>query len=224
MRMEDILDLYALKYDPCYPVICVDERPCQLLGDTLVPIPMAPGKHYKYDHHYERHGVCSLFIAVEPLTGFRFSMVRARRTKEDYAEFMSALRELPRYAHVKKFRLVQDNLNTHTAGSFYAAFDPQPAWELKQKFAVHYTPTNGSWLNMAEIELSAISRQCLHRRIPSQEELAREVAACVKERNAHEIKITWSFTRSHARDTLQRHYQAVKKQDTDNDMSQEENT
>jgi hypothetical protein len=208
--MEDILDLYELPYDPAYPQICVDERPCQLLGDLLVPIPMKPGKCYKYDHHYERNGVCTLFIAVEPLTGFRFAQVRLRRTKVDYAEFMKALADLPRYGDVKGFRVVQDNLNTHTAGSFYQAFEPEEARQLKQKFEYHQTPTNGSWLNMAELELSAISRQCLDRRIATQDALEQEVLACVKERNAHEIKITWRFTTSDAREKLKRHYEAVR--------------
>ena len=210
MRMEDILDLYELPYDPRWPQLCFDERPCQLLGDTLVPIPMKPGKAYKYDYHYERNGVCNLFVAVEPLTGFRFVQVRKRRTKVDYAEFMKALVELPRYAHVEGFRIVQDNLNTHTAGSFYQAFDPETARRLKQKFEYHYTPTNGSWLNMAEIELSAISKQCLDRRIPTQDLLEQEVLACVKERNEKEITITWRFTTNDAREKLKRHYNAIK--------------
>lgn len=210
MRMEDLLDLYALPYEPQYPVICFDERPCQLLGDTLVPIPMKPGKCYKYDHHYERNGVCCLLIAVEPLTGFRMVQVRSQRKKVDYAEFMKALAELPRYANVKQFRLVQDNLNTHSSGSFYQAFEPDEAWQLKQRFDMHYTPTNGSWLNMAELELSAISRQCLDRRIPTQDLLEQEVLACVKERNEHTIKITWRFTTSNAREKLKRHYKAVR--------------
>jgi len=210
MHMEDILDLYALPYDPLHPVICMDERPCQLLGDLLVPIPMKPGKCYTYDHHYERNGVCTLFIAVEPLTGFRFAQVRSRRTKEDYAEFMKTFMELPRYAEAQKFRFVQDNLNTHTAGSLYQAFAPEDARQLKQKIEYHYTPTNGSWLNMAELELSAISRQCLDRRIATQDDLEREVLACVKERNAHEITIHWQFTTSDAREKLKRHYEAVR--------------
>lgn len=210
MRMEDVLDLYALPYDPLNPVICMDERPCQLLGDTLVPIPMKPGKCYKYDHHYERHGVYHLFIAVEPLTGFRFAQLRKHRTKVDYAEFMKAFMSLPRYAKVTRFRCVQDNLNIHSAGSFYQAFEPDEAWELKQKIEYHYTPTNGSWLNMAELELSAIARQCLHRRIATPERLEQEVLACVKERNAHEVTITWQFTTADARDRLKRHYEAVR--------------
>lgn len=211
MHMEDILDLYELPYDPAYPQLCFDERPCQLLGDKLVPIPMQPGKCYQYDHQYERHGVCTVFVAVEPLAGFRFVQVRTQRTKVDYAEFMKALTELPRYADVTRFRLVQDNLNTHTAGSFYQAFDPETARQLKQKFEYHYTPTNGSWLNMAELELSAIARQCLDRRIPEQEVLAREVLACVKERNDKDITITWRFTTNAAREKLKRHYEAIKK-------------
>jgi hypothetical protein len=210
MRMEDILDLYEQPYAPDYPQLCFDERPCQLLGDKLLPLPMKPGNAYRYDYHYERHGTCCLFVAVEPLTGFRFVQVRAQRTKVDYAAFMQALTELPRYAHVKGFRLVQDNLNTHDAGAFYQAFDPETARQLKQKFAYHYTPTNASWLNMAEIELSAISKQCLARRIPTQALLEQEVLACVKERNEKAIKITWQFTTHDAREKLQRHYNTIK--------------
>lgn len=222
MRMEDVLDLYALPYDPEWPQVCFDERPCQLLGDTLVPIPMQPGKCYKYDYHYERKGVCNLFIAVEPLTGFRFAQVRTQRTKVDYAAFMKAFVELPRYAEVKGFRLVQDNLNTHTAGAFYQTFEPEEARQLKQPFEYHATPTNGSWLNMAEIELSAITRQCLDRRIPTQEKLEQEVLACVKERNEQRIAITWRFTTKDAREKLQRHYDGLKKACAEADTSQEE--
>lgn len=203
MRMEDLLDLYELPYDPRYPVICFDERPCQLLGDILVPIPMQPGKAYRYDHQYERYGTCCLLIAVEPLTGFRFAQVRQQRTKEDYAQFMQAL--VAQYPHAEKIRLVQDNLNTHTAGSFYQAFDAETARQLARKFDYHYTPTNASWLNMAEIELSAIARQCLHRRIAEHTVLEQEVSACVKERNEKAITITWQFTTNDARTKLKRH-------------------
>lgn len=210
MQMEDMLDLAELPYDPRWPYLCFDERPCQLLGDLRVPIPMTPGKCYKYDYHYERKGTCCLFVAVEPLTGFRFAQVHEHRTKLEYAEFMKALVELPRYANVEGVRLVQDNLNTHSAGSFYQAFDPETARQLKRKFEYHYTPTNGSWLNMAELELAAISKQCLDRRIPTQERLEQEVLACVKERNNKEIKITWRFTTNDARKKLKRHYDAIK--------------
>ena len=210
MCMEDVLDVYAFPYDPAYPQICMDERPCMLLGDTLVPIPMKPGKSYRYDYHYKRKGVCNLFIAVEPLTGFRYAQVRKTRTKADYAEFMQAFAALPRYTGIKGFRLVQDNLNIHTPDAFYQAFEPEEAYRLKQLFDYHFTPKNGSWLNMAEIELSAITRQCLDRRIPVQEELEREVLACVKERNDQEIKITWRFTIADARKKLKRHYDGLK--------------
>lgn len=208
MRMEDLLDLYELPYDPRYPVICFDERPCQLLGDLLMPIPMQPGKAYRYDHQYERCGTCCLLIAVEPLTGFRFAQVRQQRTKEDYAQFMQAL--VAQYPHAEKIRLVQDNLNTHTAGSFYQAFDADTARQLARTFEYHYTPTNASWLNMAEIELSAIARQCLHRRIAEQTVLEQEVLACVKERNDKKITITWQFTTNDARTKLKRHYDSIK--------------
>ena len=210
MRMEALLDLYEQPYDPDYPLICFDERPCQLLGDTLVPIPMTPGKCYKTDHHYERHGICCLLVAVEPLRGFRFVQVRSHRTKIDYAEFMKALVDLPCYANVKGIRLVQDNLNTHEAGSFYQAFDPEAARQLTRHFAYHYTPTNGSWLNMAEIELSALVRQCLDRRIATQAQLEREVLACVNERNEKQIPILWRFTTREAREKLKRHYTTIK--------------
>jgi hypothetical protein len=210
MRMEDVLDLYVLPYDPAYPQICFDERPCQLFGDKLVPLPMQPGKSAKEDYHYDRNGVCCLLVAVEPLAGFRFVQVRDHRTKVDYAEFMKALAELPRYAGVKQFRLVQDNLNTHTAGAFYQAFDPKMAHQLKHKFAYHYTPTNASWLNMAEIEIAAIAKQCLDRRIPDQQTLERETLACVKERNDKGIRITWRFTTTASREKLKRHYETIK--------------
>ena len=208
MRIEDLLDLYELPYDPRYPVLCFDERPCQLLGDKLVPIPMKPGKSYKYDYHYERNGTCCLFVAVEPLTGFRFVQVREHRTKVDYAEFMQALAQ--HYLNVEVMRLVQDNLNIHTAGSFYQAFDPETARQLKNRFECHYTPTNGSWLNMAELELAAISQHCLDRRIPTQDLLEQEVLACVKERNDTCITITWRFTTNDAREKLKRHYNTIK--------------
>jgi hypothetical protein len=208
MRMEDVLDLYEAPYDPRRPQLCFDERPCQLIGDRLVPIPMQPGKAYRADHQYERQGTCCLFMAVEPLTGFRFAQVRSHRTKEDYAQFMQAL--AAQYPDADVIRLVQDNLNTHTAGSFYQAFDAETARQLARKFEYHYTPTNGSWLNMAEIELSAISKQCLDRRIPAQDQLAREVLACVKERNEKHIAITWRFTTTDARKKLARHYQSMK--------------
>jgi hypothetical protein len=209
MGMEDMLDLYACPYDPRRPQICFGERPCQLLGDTLVPIPMRPGQCSRYDYPYERHGVWCLFLAVEPLTGFRFVQVRSQRTNVDYAAFMQALVD-QHDPDVEVIRLVQDNLNTHSAGSFYQAFDPEMARQLKQKFAYHSTPTNGSWLNRAELELSAISKQCLDRRIPTQDLLEREVLACVKERHEKRITLSWRFTTNAARQKLARQYKAIK--------------
>ncbi|GAK49348.1 transposase [Candidatus Moduliflexus flocculans] len=197
MRMEDVLDVYDLPYDPRHPVICLDERPCQLLGDTVIPLPMTPGQPTKEEYQYERHGVCRLFVAVEPLAGRRVAQVRPRRTKEDYAAFMQAL--AAQYPQTERLRVVQDNVNPHTAGSFSQAFDPATAWALKQRFECHATPPHASWLNMAEIELSAIARQCLNRRIASLDELEREVLACVKERNEQQRRITWRFTTPDAR-------------------------
>jgi hypothetical protein len=208
MRMEALLDLYELPYDPRYPVLCFDERPCQLIGDQLVPLPVQPGKAARHDYQYERHGTCCLLIAVEPLTGFRFAQVRQQRTKADYAAFMQAL--VAHYPEADKIRLVQDNLNTHTAGSFYQAFEAETARQLARKFEYYYTPPHGSWLNMAEIELSALSKQCLDRRISEQAVLEREVLACVKERMEHKILITWRFTTPDARKKLSRHYQTMK--------------
>ena len=210
--MEDILDLYEEPYDPKRPVIGVDERPCQLIGDVVVPIPMKPGKPKKEDNEYERNGTCNVFIACEPLTGWRYVEVRKRRTKMDYAEFMDNVSEiyLKMHPEAEVLRVVQDNLNTHTYGSFYERFDPEKARYLKNRFEFHYTPKKGSWLNMAEIELSALARQCLDRRIGDAETLEREAKAWEKERNQKKIMIHWRFTTNHAREKLERHYKAVK--------------
>ena len=143
--MEDILDLYEQPYDPLHPVVCFDERPCQLLGDVLAPIPMKPGKPKREDYEYERHGTCCVLIAFEPLRSWRVLHVRKQRTAVDYALFMKELVRI-HYPNIASIRLVQDNLNTHTSGSFYYALPPQEAFELAQKFESHYTPRKGSWL------------------------------------------------------------------------------
>jgi hypothetical protein len=207
-RMEDILDLYEEPYDPNRPVLCIDERPCQLIGDVVAPIPMKPGKPKKVDNEYERNGTCSVFIACEPLTGWRYLEIRKQRTKVDYAEFMDGVSE--HYIDAAVVRVVQDNLNTHNAGSFYERFDPEKARNLKNRFEFHYTPKKGSWLNMAEIELSALARQCLDRRIGDMEILESEAKAWEEKRNQQKIMIQWRFTTNHARDKLERHYKAVK--------------
>jgi hypothetical protein len=148
-HMEDLLSLYEEPYDPLRPVVCFDERPCQLLGDVIEPLAMTPGEPKRQDQEYKRHGTCCVLLAFEPLTGWRFVQVRNQRTAVDYSQFMKVLLET-RYPMVDRIRLVQDNLNTHTPGSFYTPFPPQEAFALGQKFALHYTPVKASWLHMAE--------------------------------------------------------------------------
>jgi len=206
--MEDILDLYEEPYDPKRPVMGVDERPCQLIGDVVVPIPMKSGKPKKEDNEYERNGTCSVFIACEPLTGWRYVEVRKRRTKVDYAAFMEKVSLM--FPDADVIRVVQDNLNTHTYGSFYENFEAEKARSLKNRFEFHYTPKKASWLNMAEIELSALSRQCLDRRIGDVETLEQESKAWELERNMKKIMIQWRFTTNNAREKLKRHYYAVR--------------
>ena len=202
--MEEILNLYQQPYDPLYPVICVDERPCQLIGDLVMPLPMKQATPLREDYHYKRNGTVNLFIAFEPHTGQRIVEVTENRTQKAYARFL--LKVANRYASAEKIIVVQDNLNTHTPAAFYVTFSAQQAFDLAQRFLMHYTPTNGSWLNMVEIEISAISRECLNRRIASKETLAREVEACVKKRNAKRIKVDWQFSVNKARDKFQRFY------------------
>jgi hypothetical protein len=208
--MEAILHLYQLPYDPLRPLWCFDERPCQLIGDTLVPLPMAPGKPRRTNYEYERQGVCSVLIAVQPHTGQRFVQVRERRTALDYAHFMQALAA----AHCPaggKIVLVQDNLNTHTPAAFYQAFAPEVAFALMQQFEMHYTPKKASWLNLAEIELAVLAKQCLDRRIPAIAELTREVMAWATRRNAQRATIHWQFTPDLAREKFKRFYPNVSK-------------
>ena len=206
--MEDILDLYEEPYDPKRPNLCMDERPCQLIDDILAPIAMKSGKVMKYDYEYERKGTCCVFIVCEPLTGWRYVEVRKRRTKVDYAQFMEKVSGM--FSEAETLRVVQDNLNTHTYGSFYENFDAEKARSLKNLFEFHYTPKHASWLNMAEIDLSALSRQCLDRRIGDAEVLEREAKAWEWERNEKKIMIQWRFTTNDAREKLKRHYEAVR--------------
>jgi hypothetical protein len=204
--MEDVLALYDLEYDPLRPVICIDELPFQLLGDKVSPIKMKSGKIKKVDYEYKRCGTASVFLAFEPLTGKRLVRVYPQRTRADYCRFQKEVVKF--WSGAEKIVQVQDNLNTHNAGSFYENLPPQEAFELMKKFEFHYTPKKGSWLNMAELELSAISRQCLKgRRISQIETLSNELEALVKERNRLEIKVDWQFTKEKARDTLKRHYE-----------------
>jgi hypothetical protein len=204
--MEDVLDVYEAPSDPTQPRICFDELPCQLLGDLLVPLPMQPGSARKEDYEYERLGTCSLFLAYDLDRGRRYLQVRDRRTKADYADFWDWL-TTTHYPDTPKLRIIQDNLNTHTYGSFYEHLPAPRAHQLKNQLDFHFTPKHGSWLNMAEIELSVLVRQCLDRRIPAQQELEREALAWQTERNDAAIQIAWTFTTSKARVKLHRHYQ-----------------
>jgi DDE superfamily endonuclease len=207
-RMEDVLHLYNLPLDERRPVVCFDELPVQLLGEVVAPLPAKEGRPARHDYEYEREGTACLLAAFEPLTGRRIVETSKRRTKADYCRFMQGVAEL--FPRAEKVVLVQDNLNTHDASSFYEHLPPEQAFALAQRFEMHYTPKKGSWLNMAELELSALSRICLSRRIPSVEGLDREVQALVKERNELGIKVEWQFSIPQAREKLSRHYEKVK--------------
>lgn len=206
--MEDVLHLYGLPYDEKRPVVCFDELPVQLLGEVVAPLPMKVGRAARFDYEYEREGTACLFVAFEPVTGRRLVETTRRRTKADYCRFMHRVAAL--FPTAEKVMLVQDNLNTHNASSFYENLPPEDAFALAQRFEMHYTPKKGSWLNMAELELSAISRICLSRRIPSADVLDREVQAIVKERNELRIKVEWQFSITQAREKLNRHYENAK--------------
>lgn len=207
-RMEDVLHLYNLLYDERRPVVCFDELPVQLLGEVVAPLPLKPGRSTRFDYEYEREGTAVLLVAFEPLTGKRIVETSCQRTKADYCRFMQ--RVAASFPTADKVVLVQDNLNTHNASSFYENLPPAEAFTLAQQFEMHYTPKKGSWLNMAELELSALSRICLSRRINSIEELDREVQALVKERNELKVKVEWQFSISQAREKLSRHYENIK--------------
>jgi hypothetical protein len=206
-RMEQLLHLYALPYDERYPVVCFDERPCFLVGDSVVGLGMKTGQVVRQHYAYEKHGSCALLMAIEPLTGKRETQVFDRRTKQEYALFMKGL--AARYPEAEKIRVVQDNLNTHSTGSFYEAFSAEKAFALSQRFEFYQTPKSASWLNMIEIEFSALSKQCLSRRIPTKDQLEVEVMAIVKEREEKAIKIDWQFSIESARGKLNRHYRQV---------------
>ncbi len=203
--MEDVLEVYVPPYDPHVPLICRDELTKQLVGETCAPLPAEPGVPTRYDTEYIRNGVRNLFVAVEPLQGHRYVEVTERRTRQDWAEFMRTLADV-RYADAERIRVVLDNLNTHGPASCYEAFPPAEARRLTQRFEFHYTPKHGSWLNIAEIELSVLSRQCLDRRIPDHETLEREVTAWVHDRNAASTRINWRFTTADARIKLKHLY------------------
>lgn len=209
-HMEDVLHQYQLPYDVRYPLLCFDERPCFLIDDVGGILPMSPSKAKRYHYEYQKNGSCCVFLAFEPHTGFRYVEVRERRTASDYAQFMQTLLTCY-YPEAKSIRLVQDNLNTHTPGSFYEVLPPAQAFAVAQKFTLHYTPKKGSWLNMAEIEFAALSTQCLDRRIPDLPTLRREVLAWATQRNKDQTTVEWKFAQPDARKKLHRHYENVQK-------------
>jgi len=203
--MEDVLEVYTRPFDPQRPQVCMDELSKQLVGETRTPIPAAPGQPERCDYEYVRNGVGNLFLFFEPLAGWREVKVTERRTMVDWAEAVRELVEV-HYPEAEVIVLVMDNLNTHSIGSLYEAFPPAEARRLACKLEIHYTPKHGSWLNMAESELSILARQCLHQRLPDLEQLRREVTAWQQERNQAETPMVWRFTTEDARIRLARLY------------------
>lgn len=206
--MEDVLDVYHRPYDPHCPQVCMDETSKQLVGETRTPLPARPGRPVRIDYEYVRHGVRNLFLWVEPLAGRRHVQVTERRTKQDWARFIHDLVDV-HYPNAERVVLVLDNLNTHVAGALYETFPPVEARRILGRLELHYTPTHGSWLNMAEIELSVLAQQCLDRRIQNADTLAMEVAAWETARNARQTTIDWRFTTADARIRLKRLYPSL---------------
>jgi hypothetical protein len=204
-RMEDVLEVYQRPYAPAAPVICMDEKSVQLLKETRPSMPATPGRAERIDYEYERNGTANIFMFCEPLAGWRQTRVTERRTKPDWAR---AVRDLldGRYADAKVVVLVMDNLNTHSIGSLYEAFPPAEARRLARRLEIHHTPKHGSWLNIAENELSALTRQCLSRRIGTIEKMASEVEAWDQARNRNGVRVNWRFSIEQARTKLHRVY------------------
>lgn len=203
--MEDILDVYKRPYDRKRPVVCMDETNKQLIKETRIPIPASLGQSERYDAEYERNGVCNIFLSFEPLKGKRRTKVTLHRKKEDWAHFIRELVDED-YRDAEKVVLVMDNLNIHAGASLYQTFEPSEAKRILDRLEIHYTPVHGSWLNVAEIELSHLSRQCLERRIPDNKTFVREVSAWNKKRNEENAKVNWRFTTSDARIKLKKLY------------------
>lgn len=206
--MEDVLAVYTRPFDANRPLICMDEGAKTLQAQKHDPLPMQEGKVEREDYEYEREGFAQVFIAVEPVVGKRIVQARARRTKADWAYFMRELIEV-HYPHAEKLVLVMDNLNTHSPASFYEVFKPEEAWRLSQKLEIHHTPLHGSWLNMAEIELSVLARQALSGRIPTLQALQERIAAWQERRNQQQTTISWRFTSADARIKLKRLYPSI---------------
>jgi hypothetical protein len=208
-RMEEVLDLYEEPYDPKRPVVCFDERPCQLLAEVREPLGLGAGRPERRDHEYKRRGMAHLFVAFEPLRGWRGVEVRERRRGREFAEFVRYLAE-DLYPEAEKIRLVVDNLNIHTPASFYEVFDAERARELSRRIEFRYTPVHGSWLNMAEIEISVLVRQCVgKRRVPDAQTLRREARAWYEARNQQQASVDWRFSTAEARTKLRRLYPSI---------------
>ena len=203
--MEDILSVYKRDFNPAQPLICMDETSKQLVKETRRAIPAKAGRPARYDYEYDRNGVCNLFMFFEPLGGKRHVSLTDRRTKVDWAMQIKELLDV-HYRSAEKVTLVMDNLNTHTGASLYEVFEPHEARRLLDRLDIHYTPKHGSWLNMAEIELGVLTRQCLNRRIPDKKTLSAEVASWEHRRNTSEVKVNWRFTTTEARIKLKRLY------------------
>ena len=206
--MEDILDLYCLPYNELFPVICMDEKPYQLLDDILTPIPMKPGEPKKFDYEYKRKGTCSIFVFNQPLTGWICANARERRTAIDFAHEIKELFTV-HFPKAIKVRLASDNLNTHVPASLYKAFPAKEARELLRRLEFHYTPKHGSWLNMAEISISLLARNCINRRIPDLHTLNKEISAWCNIHNLTRTPVNWQFTTDDARIKLRRLYPQI---------------
>jgi hypothetical protein len=206
--MEDVLEVYTRSYDPQRPQVCLDETSKQLVAETRMPIPAAPGQPERIDYEYERQGTANLFMVFEPLAGQRLVQVTARRTSIDFAHVIQELVD-EQYPQAEKLVLVMDNLNTHKLASLYEAFAPAEARRLTERLEIHYTPKHGSWLNMAETELSVLATQCLDRRIPDQTTLCQEVAVWEQRRNQAKCTVEWRFTTQEARIKLKRLYPSI---------------
>jgi len=208
-RMEEVLDLYEESYDALRPVICFDERPCQLIGDVRDPLPMKPGRVERFDSEYERGGVCWVLMSFEPLSGWREVVVTERRRKQEFALAMRRLAQ-EHYPHAEKIWVVLDNLSTHTAAAFYESFSVEVARKLARRIEFCYTPVHGSWLNMVEIEISVLVRQSLKRRLPDIEALEREAKAWERDRNRVSASVDWRFRTEDARIKLRSLYPSTK--------------
>jgi DDE superfamily endonuclease len=206
--MEDVLEVYHRPYDEKRPLVCLDEASKQLIGETVLPLPIEPGQPQRFDYEYVRHGTANLFMICEPLLGWRAVQVTERRTAKDFAEVLRWVVE-DLHGEAEKVVVVMDNLNTHKLASLYEAFPPEQARRIAEKLEIHHTPKHGSWLNVAEIELSVLARQCLDRRIESRAQLQQETAAWELERNEQQVEVRWQLTTTEARIKLHRLYPAI---------------